>query len=161
MPSSRHRQPLQRVQAAPLCRLVDLQFSRRLDYKQQLSARLLTMNPFYKGWLTKKGHWVQSWRRRYCVLKDVFIYYYMTETDDAPRGFIPLRNCTVQESSERPFCFSIITAPTPLMRVSTGLFVVSLISFFSLVPISLPTHHSLRVFSFGRLTFASRVTPPS
>lgn len=106
----------ERAVQCPPCRVVDLQYGRRMDYRHQLSARLLSMNPFHKGWLTKKGHWVQSWRRRYCVIKDHFLYYYLTETDETPRGFIPIYSCSVKENAERPFAFEIHTASTPLSR---------------------------------------------
>lgn len=87
-----------------------------MDYRHQLSARLLNRNPFHKGWLTKKGHWVQSWRRRYCIIKDHFLYYFLTESDDTPRGFIPIYSCSIKDNAERPFAFEISTATTPLAK---------------------------------------------
>jgi hypothetical protein len=33
-----------------------------------------------RGWLTKEGEWVKSWKRRWFVLKDNTIYYFENET---------------------------------------------------------------------------------
>ena len=44
--------------------------------------------PERSGWLTKQGAIVKSWKRRYFVLKDGFLYYFKSENAESPQGVI-------------------------------------------------------------------------
>ena len=44
------------------------------------SAHTAPVHTEKRGWLTKEGEWVRSWKRRWFVLKNNTIYYYETET---------------------------------------------------------------------------------
>jgi len=69
-------------------------------------------NPNRCGYLTKQGGSVKSWKRRYFVLKDNFLFYYKKPKDDNPTGVVQLEGCTVEEvpnAEERKNCFKINT----------------------------------------------------
>ena len=70
-------------------------------------------NPNRCGYLTKQGGTVKSWKRRYFVLKDNFLFYYKRPRDDSPTGVIQLEHCTVvetpSEESDRKNCFTLRT----------------------------------------------------
>jgi hypothetical protein len=62
------------------------------------------------GWLTKQGGRISTWKRRWCVLSAATgtLYYYKTQRDAKPAGFIPLDDCVVRRGgSKRPFAFEI------------------------------------------------------
>jgi len=52
-----------------------------------------------KGWLTKRGGRIQTWRRRWFVLADNVLYYFKTPESTDPCGFIPLRTCFLSPSN--------------------------------------------------------------
>jgi hypothetical protein len=62
------------------------------------------------GWLTKQGGRISTWKRRWCVLSAATgtLYYYKTQRDAKPAGFIPLDDCVVRRGgSKRAFAFEI------------------------------------------------------
>eukprot|EP01116_Phalansterium_solitarium_P016463 TRINITY_DN3830_c0_g1_i4.p1 TRINITY_DN3830_c0_g1~~TRINITY_DN3830_c0_g1_i4.p1 ORF type:complete len:1404 (-),score=508.12 TRINITY_DN3830_c0_g1_i4:741-4952(-) len=65
-------------------------------------------NPQKAGWLTKEGHLVKTWKRRWFILKDYLLFYFKHPEED-PLGYIPLQEAIVKEtdSKNRPFCFKI------------------------------------------------------
>lgn len=83
-------------------------------------ARILASNRGFvvgkSGWLTKKGHQVKNWKRRWFVLKDSTLSYYKSPKQTTPAGVIPVsdiwRVVSDQEVSKReemPLCFELIT----------------------------------------------------
>lgn len=55
-----------------------------------------------EGWLSKQGHIVRSWKRRYFSLAvqpsvSAVLYYFKRQTDLRPAGLAELRGCTVGE----------------------------------------------------------------
>ena len=83
-------------------------------------ARVLASNRGFvvgkSGWLTKKGHQVKNWKRRWFVLKDATLSYYKSPKHTTPAGAIPvpdiLRVVSDPELSKReemPLCFELIT----------------------------------------------------
>lgn len=70
-------------------------------------------NPNRCGYLTKQGGAVKSWKRRYFVLKDNFLFYYKRPRDDSPTGVIQLEGCSVEETPseelDRKNCFTLRT----------------------------------------------------
>jgi len=56
------------------------------------------------GYFLKKGHRVKNWKRRFFVLKNEYLYYFETEKSLKPKGFILLRNSTIQryQDPEQP-----------------------------------------------------------
>ena len=49
-----------------------------------------------EGWLWKKGRWLGKWVHRFYVVRDPFLYYYTSESDEAPKGVIFLAGCDVE-----------------------------------------------------------------
>jgi RAC serine/threonine-protein kinase len=45
------------------------------------------------GWMQKQGGSYKSWKKRYCILKDGYFYYYKEKTDPNPQGVVDLRGC--------------------------------------------------------------------
>eukprot|EP01090_Pellita_catalonica_P020799 TRINITY_DN759_c0_g1_i3.p1 TRINITY_DN759_c0_g1~~TRINITY_DN759_c0_g1_i3.p1 ORF type:complete len:864 (+),score=193.10 TRINITY_DN759_c0_g1_i3:343-2592(+) len=68
--------------------------------------------PHKIGYLTKQGGNFKSWKRRYFVLQDNFLFYYVREKEE-PKGVIHLTQHTVEEVPEdvvkRKFCFKIVS----------------------------------------------------
>ena len=55
-----------------------------------------TAPQLHTGWLSKEGHLVRSWKRRYFVLEDGVLTYSATPEDSTPLGRIPLGTATVK-----------------------------------------------------------------
>lgn len=71
-----------------------------------------TGNPYYEGHLTKQGHLVKNWKRRWCILQNYKLGYFKTKEDDQAAGMIPLAGCIIRDISEKTgkkFCFEIRT----------------------------------------------------
>lgn len=49
-----------------------------------------------KGWLTKRGGRIQTWKRRWFVLADNVLYYFKSPESSAPCGIIPLGGLMVR-----------------------------------------------------------------
>ncbi|KAH7830901.1 putative Rho GTPase-activating protein 22/24/25 [Monocercomonoides exilis] len=63
-----------------------------------------------EGWLTKQGHFMKNWKRRWFSLRGSTLYYYEKPTSTKESGSIPLSGCQVtnaEEKSDKPFCFHI------------------------------------------------------
>lgn len=59
-------------------------------------------SPDYSGWLTKKGEHLSTWRRRWFVLKDGHLFWFLNQnvgSSSKPRGTISLKNCARVRSS--------------------------------------------------------------
>jgi len=64
------------------------------------------------GFLTKRGHIVRNWKKRWFVLTDNKLYYFRSRQDDTHAGIVNLKNCAVHIIDNHPskkFCFEIIT----------------------------------------------------
>jgi len=62
------------------------------------------------GTLTKRGGKWKSWKKRYFVLKDNFLYYFSEPKDSVPKGVVLLdgaRTENAEKQTKKKFCFSI------------------------------------------------------
>ncbi len=73
-----------------------------------------------QGYLKKKGEIsvTSSWRTRWFVLKNRFLYYFKSPQHSTSAGAIPLGKCTVKaveleakdkDKDSQEFCFEIVT----------------------------------------------------
>ena len=67
-----------------------------------------------QGYLTKQGHVVKNWKRRWFVLRDGCLYYYK-EDRTSQRGFIPLDNITISLITNigKEHCFGLFHPQRP------------------------------------------------
>lgn len=63
-----------------------------------------------KGALKKQGGVVRRYNRRWCVLREEVLFYYRTENDDIPEGYVMLRGATVMNNESKGKVFCIRTA---------------------------------------------------
>lgn len=65
------------------------------------------VNPDIKGWLTKQGGSVKSWKRRWFILKNPCLYYFKDPMDSLALGVILLPSYTIAVAPEvkQPFGF--------------------------------------------------------
>jgi len=69
--------------------------------------------PIKEGWLTKRGHVIKNWKKRYFRLKDRVLFYYQNETSTDPLGKIQLdegytlKTLDEEENSSKPTSQSI------------------------------------------------------
>ncbi|KYR02337.1 ankyrin repeat-containing protein [Tieghemostelium lacteum] len=59
-----------------------------------------------KGWLTKQGGRIKTWKKRWFILTANCLLYYKTPQDEEPCGIIPLENVVVT-LVQRKFCFML------------------------------------------------------
>jgi len=64
------------------------------------------------GILTKQGDTFKSWKTRLFLCEGHFLYYFVSEQDEAPRGVISLVGCVVKVEPEvgaakKSNCFSL------------------------------------------------------
>jgi hypothetical protein len=52
----------------------------------------------HSGWLTKQGHLVKNWKRRWFVLEYPLLHYYKSPEDTTPRGSINCEQVTLSET---------------------------------------------------------------
>ena len=71
-----------------------------------------------KGYLRKRGGRIPTWRRRYFVLIEHCLYYFKTEEDPAPKGFLPLESLSLRLSSVKPHAFEIYNPSSA--KIKTG-----------------------------------------
>lgn len=66
-------------------------------------------NPDKRGYLVKEGGKHKSWKKRYFVLTDNCLYYFVKESDSEPKGIVPLENLKVEECrlKDRKFTLEI------------------------------------------------------
>lgn len=70
----------------------------------------LSMPPLKEGYLTKRGHFVKNWKRRWYRMADGLIMYFRSHKDTMPAGCVPLRNATIQPAPaklKKKFCFEV------------------------------------------------------
>lgn len=64
-----------------------------------------------EGWLTKEGHLIKNWKKRWFILKDSLLFYFKSPQEVQPIGIIPLKNALVKKMSslyaERKLVFKI------------------------------------------------------
>jgi hypothetical protein len=65
--------------------------------------------PEKEGLLSKRGHVVKNWKKRWFRLKRDCLYYFKEKSDAMPVGDIPLRNCEIDPNIKigKDFCFMI------------------------------------------------------
>eukprot|EP01089_Gocevia_fonbrunei_P003003 TRINITY_DN12863_c0_g1_i1.p1 TRINITY_DN12863_c0_g1~~TRINITY_DN12863_c0_g1_i1.p1 ORF type:complete len:146 (-),score=35.65 TRINITY_DN12863_c0_g1_i1:137-574(-) len=66
-------------------------------------------SPNKQSWLTKQGGIYKTWKMRYFVLDGTNLFYYRSETADAPRGVINLDGCEIYKdlTKGKSNCFQI------------------------------------------------------
>eukprot|EP01103_Thecamoeba_quadrilineata_P018180 TRINITY_DN679_c0_g1_i1.p1 TRINITY_DN679_c0_g1~~TRINITY_DN679_c0_g1_i1.p1 ORF type:complete len:742 (+),score=86.98 TRINITY_DN679_c0_g1_i1:535-2760(+) len=88
------------------CYFHDLRTGRHSSFNHDLYAS--SLDPVgRKGYLTKQGHFMKNWKKRFFVLKSEFLYYYRTAIDPKPAGSINLWNCRVEATTAVQFGFTI------------------------------------------------------
>eukprot|EP01119_Soliformovum_irregulare_P012190 TRINITY_DN3150_c5_g1_i1.p1 TRINITY_DN3150_c5_g1~~TRINITY_DN3150_c5_g1_i1.p1 ORF type:complete len:634 (-),score=234.50 TRINITY_DN3150_c5_g1_i1:44-1945(-) len=77
------------------------------------------------GWLTKQGGRIKTWRRRWFVLQDNRMYYYRSQKDPVPQGFIPLEHCHMRlvHTNNKKHCFEIFDPKQPFSKTHPSFFV--------------------------------------
>ncbi|KAN0023237.1 hypothetical protein ACTFIU_011404 [Dictyostelium citrinum] len=60
-----------------------------------------------KGWLTKQGGRIKTWKKRWFILTANCLLYYKTPQDHEPCGIIPLENVVVTIDPQKKFCFML------------------------------------------------------
>ncbi|KAK2964828.1 putative PH domain containing protein [Blattamonas nauphoetae] len=50
------------------------------------------------GWLTKRGHVVKNWKRRWFILKGLDLFYFASKEDYKEKGGLNLKGYSVEES---------------------------------------------------------------
>ena len=67
-------------------------------------------NPQKEGYLSKRGHLVKNWKKRWFRLKNDTLYYFKDKTDAAPVGEVPLKRSEVECTAKmnKPYCFELI-----------------------------------------------------
>lgn len=65
--------------------------------------------PEKDGYLSKEGHILKTWKKRWFVLKGNFLYYFKDNSLSNLRGVISLKDVTIKEApgKEHPYCFAI------------------------------------------------------
>lgn len=68
-------------------------------------------DPDCHGYLYKQGHNIKTWRRRYFVLKNGFLYYYSDMSNTVALGVAKLIDYTIQIGvhTGKKFCFNAIS----------------------------------------------------
>lgn len=73
-------------------------------------------SPEHAGWLMKQGEFLSSWRRRYFVLKDGYLFWFMGDyvtRDVFPRGVVKIDQCLsikgAEEVVRKPYAFEVST----------------------------------------------------
>lgn len=65
-------------------------------------------NAELKGWLTKQGGKIKSWKKRWFVLTENCLFYFKNETDKEPCGIIPLENVIIHRlESKKKYMFTL------------------------------------------------------
>ncbi|XP_031558790.1 dentin sialophosphoprotein-like [Actinia tenebrosa] len=64
-------------------------------------------DPECHGYLSKKGHHIKNWKRRYCVLKNGYLYYYSDMSNTTALGVAKLLGYTIEMGDKRGkhYCF--------------------------------------------------------
>lgn len=77
-------------------------------------------NASKKGWLTKQGGRIKTWKRRWFILSDNCLFYFKSPGDAEPCGIIPLENVTVSLApvsvNKRAHCFMLQNHTQELMK---------------------------------------------
>eukprot|EP00897_Mesotaenium_endlicherianum_P008994 jgi/Mesen1/8122/ME000437S07217 len=73
-------------------------------------------NPERQGWLLKQGEYIKTWRKRWFILKQGKIFWFLDENvtpQSRPRGIISVSSCLTIKGAEdllnRPYAFELST----------------------------------------------------
>ena len=83
---------------------------RKVNELGSKSAKELQEGAVMCGYLSKhKKKMMTQWKRRYCILKDYFLFYFKTETDPKEQGYIilPAYDLEVSEKDRAEYCFTL------------------------------------------------------
>jgi tetratricopeptide (TPR) repeat protein len=76
--------------------------------------KALMLQPFWPtrstaraGYLHKKGDVNPAWKKRFCVVRHAFLFYFTSESATAPQGFVPLVHCTLIPGSSEHRTFQV------------------------------------------------------
>jgi hypothetical protein len=68
------------------------------------------------GWLNKQGEFIKTWRRRWFILKQGKIFWFMSDAvtqETIPRGVIDINKCLsikgAEDTINKPFAFEVST----------------------------------------------------
>jgi len=66
-------------------------------------------SPDKEGELSKQGHVVRNWKKRWFRVQKDMLFYFKDRSDDKPVGAVPLRRCHVEETNKlgKPFTFEL------------------------------------------------------
>lgn len=65
------------------------------------------------GFLTKQGGIVKNWKRRYCILVNKILFYYISTDSSKPQGYVDLHNSSIDPNGHPSKKFSFtINAPS-------------------------------------------------
>lgn len=84
--------------------------------KMQGENTILFSQAEKKGYLTKQGGRIKTWKRRWCVLSDNCLYYFKSQDDPDPCGIIPLENIGVSVFQTKPNTFRMYNAGSYEMK---------------------------------------------
>jgi len=76
-------------------------------------------NPDKRGYLIKEGGKHKSWKKRYFVLTDNCLYYFVKENDSEPKGIVPLENLQLREYKDRKFTLEIYSEDKVIKSAKT------------------------------------------
>jgi len=85
----------------------------KLAPEAQVKFEEAKKNPEHQGYLEKRGEKHKSWNKRWCILKDNFIFYAKNLKAEAPQGIVNLIGCTVEKVDLRPprsHCFTVLSS---------------------------------------------------
>eukprot|EP01100_Stratorugosa_tubuloviscum_P000809 TRINITY_DN117_c4_g1_i1.p1 TRINITY_DN117_c4_g1~~TRINITY_DN117_c4_g1_i1.p1 ORF type:complete len:521 (-),score=234.35 TRINITY_DN117_c4_g1_i1:200-1762(-) len=78
--------------------------------KSEASAQAMERNAIKVGWMTKEGGAVRNWKRRYFILNKNMLYYYKSEKESHPQGFVSLdRETEIRSDNKNKLGIEVVT----------------------------------------------------
>jgi len=73
-----------------------------------------------KGWMTKQGGRIKTWKRRWFILNDTGLYYFKKPQDTEPCGIIMLDNVEVVRCPSKKNCFQLQYSTEDMFDTGAG-----------------------------------------